>query len=395
MSKQSAVRVIPYAWVILVVVYLASVVAPFNQFKIPPVMPVLMEAFTINLAQAGWLMSILAITGLVLALPAGIILQRLGLKFSALVALGCLGAGSGLGAIANSYSFLLASRVIEGAGIGLISVVAPAAIAMWFPPEKQGVAMGIWATWVPVGSLIMYNLAPALADALGWQSIWWVGLSFAMAMLVLSALLLRLPPDRGEASEPEPAHSDLRAALANRNIWLLAAEFAAFNLALIGLATYYPTYLNTVRGYSLGRAAFVSSLGTFVILGAAPLSGWLSDRINSRRLVFSIPFLAVAGLFLFPFTVTGWQIPLWMIVQGIITAAIPTATFAAAPEVMRRPQSAGLGLSLVLTGQYLGQLAGPVLFGQLANNLGWAMAGYLMIPVCLFGFICAWMVKVR
>ena len=59
----------PYAWVILAVVYFASVVAPFNQFKIPPLMPVLMQTFQIDLTQAGLLMSIIAMIGLVLALP--------------------------------------------------------------------------------------------------------------------------------------------------------------------------------------------------------------------------------------------------------------------------------------------------------------------------------------
>ena len=58
-----------YAWVILVVVYLASVVAPFNQFKIPPIMPFLMATFQIDLTQAGLLMSVIAGTGLILAIP--------------------------------------------------------------------------------------------------------------------------------------------------------------------------------------------------------------------------------------------------------------------------------------------------------------------------------------
>ena len=46
-----------YAWVILVVVYFAGVVAPFNQFKVPPIMPLLMARFHLDLTQAGLLMS--------------------------------------------------------------------------------------------------------------------------------------------------------------------------------------------------------------------------------------------------------------------------------------------------------------------------------------------------
>ena len=109
-------KALPYAWVILVVVYLASVVAPFNQFKVPPLIPVLMEVFQINLAQAGLLMSSIAIVGLVLALPAGLILQRFGPKITAVVAMGSLAAGAAIGAISTGFSTLLVSRIIEGVG---------------------------------------------------------------------------------------------------------------------------------------------------------------------------------------------------------------------------------------------------------------------------------------
>jgi predicted MFS family arabinose efflux permease len=399
MQSTAAVRpsekVLPYAWVILAVVYFASVVAPFNQFKIPPIMPVLMSAFQLNLTQAGALMSILAVIGLVLALPAGIILQRLGSKVTILIALSFMAAGAALGALAQSYGLLMFSRVIEGAGMGLIGVAAPATIAMWFPPSQRGTPMGIWATWVPVGSVAIYNLSPQLASTLGWAAVWWLGVGFALIMIIFSGLLLRLPPALPQQSASGPQKLALREALANRNIWLLSVQFACFNLALVALATYYPTFLAEVRGYPLGQAAFLASLGTMVVLFSAPLAGWLSDRIGSRSLFITFPYLLVAVFFIFPFHVTGWQIPVIMIIQGFILGAIPTATFAAAPEIMRKPEWAGLGLAVVLVGQNLGQLIGPVLFGQMVYSLGWAVAGYLLIPVCLLGFVSARMVKVR
>ena len=390
-----AVQVLPYAWVILAVVYLASVAAPLNQFKVPPIMPVLMQELGIDLARAGSLMSVIALVGLILALPAGILLQRIGPRASGLLALGFMVAGAALGALAGSYNNLLASRVVEGVGIGLIGVIAPATIAMWFPLARQGVPMGIWATWVPVGSVLMYNLAPALAAARGWQAVWWLGAGFALITMLLYALLMRRPP-AAEPEEEQPRPSlDLRAALANRDIWLLALAFACFNLALIGLATFYPTFLVEARGYPLSQAAFVTSIATLVVLFSAPLAGVISDRIGSRRLVVAIPFLVLAILFIFPFRVSGWQITAVMVVQGLAAGAIATATFAAAPEVMRKPQWAGLGLAVILIGQNLGQLVGPVLLGQLIGRVGWVAAGYVLIPICLLGFASAWLVRVR
>lgn len=385
----------PYAWVILTVVYFASVVSPFNQFKIPPLMPVLMQTFQIDLTQAGLLMSIIAMIGLVLALPTGIILQRLGPRVALLIALSLMAVGASIGALSDSFAILLGSRIVEGLGMGLMGVTAPATIAMWFPPDRQGTPMGIWATWVPIGSVAVYNLSPTMASSLGWESVWWIGAGFAAIMMIVSGLLITRPPVQDQTDMQAQAAPKVKLALANRNIWLLALAFGCMNLTMISLGTYYPTFLKEVRGYPLGQAAFLSSITTLVVLFSAPAAGWLSDRIGSRRLVFSLPFLGIAVLFLFPFHVTGWQIIAVLVTQGLIVGAIPTATFAAAAEVMRKPEWAGLGLAVVLVGQNLGQLLGPILFGEIVKSSGWAMAGYLMIPFCLVGFISGWMVNVR
>jgi MFS family permease len=266
---------------------------------------------------------------------------------------------------------------------------------MWFPPHKQGTPMGIWATWVPVGSVAAYNLAPALTPSLGWAAVWWIGAGFALFMILASGLWIVAPPVSESLHLPVREVPRLREALSNRNIWLLALEFACFNLALLSVATYYPTFLNQERGYSLGQAAFISSITTIVVLFFAPIAGWMSDRIGSRRLVFSLPFLAVAVLLIFPFSVTGWHIIALMVIQGIIVGAIPTATFAAVSEVIQKPEWAGMGLAVILIGQNFGSLLGPILFGQIVERAGWMMAGYMMIPFCLLGFISGWMVKVR
>jgi MFS family permease len=393
-----AVRTAPYAWVILLVVFLASVAAPLNQNKVPPLMPVMMNAFNLTLVEAGLLMSVFAITGFILALPAGIILGKIGPKITGLLALGCLAAGSALGALAPNVNILLASRVIEGTGMGLIAVVAPAILAMWFPPQNQGTPMGIWATWVPVGSLIMYLLAPAMSATTGWQSVWWLAVIFTLVTMLLYGLFVRMPPNLNASviTQPTaPQSNNLLKSLANRDIWLLALEFGAFNLVFLALATFYPTFLSENRGYTLPQASFIASIATIAVLFSAPLAGWLSDRIGSRRLMMSLPFLLFCVILLLPFRVTSWQISALMIAQGLIVGAVPTATFAAAPEVMKDARLAGLGMAVVMVGQNLGMFIGPVLFGRMVESLGWVNAGAFLIPFCLLGFVAAWLVRVR
>lgn len=357
-------------------------------------MPLLIDAFQLELSQAGSLMSVFAITGLILSLPAGFILQRLGPKIAGLIALGSLGVGAAIGAFADSLGVLLTGRVIEGIGMGLIAVVAPATIAMWFPPKKRGIPMGLWATWVPLGNVTMLVVAPALGTAFGWQSVWWVGAGAALLIMVLYGLFIRVPSSTGE--EPvDAAPPAFTKALLNRDVWLLALAFACTNFVFMGINTFFPTFLSEVRGYSLQQASLIASISTGLVLVSAPLAGWLSDKIGSRKLFFTVPYLIQAVLVLLPFNVTGWQIFAYTIALGLISGAVPTAIFAAAPEAMGDPRLGGLALGIVMLGQNLGMVAGPVVFGEFAEKLGWAPAGYSLIPILLLGFILGRMVRVR
>ncbi|MEJ2747870.1 MAG: hypothetical protein P8183_08165, partial [Anaerolineae bacterium] len=105
--------------------------------------------------------------------------------------------------------------------------------------------------------------------------------------------------------------------------------------------------------------------------------------------------LIVAAMMLLPFKVVGWQIYLFLSLLGLVAGAVPTATFAAAPEVMKNPQLAGLGLAVIMVGQNLGMFIAPVLFGSLVESMGWIAAGYWLIPIALAGFAAGWRVKVR
>ena len=96
-----------------------------------------------------------------------------------------------------------------------------------------------------------------------------------------------------------------------------------------------------------------------------------------------------------PFRVSGWILYAFVILLGLISGATPTATFAAAPEVMGTPQLAGVGMAVVSLGMNLGIVLGPSFFGVLVQTIGWVNAGYWLIPISLLGFVASWMVRVR
>lgn len=376
-------------------VYLASIVGPFSQSKVPPLLPILQEEFQLSLSQSGWLMSVFALTGFVLSIPAGIFLARTSVKAGGIIALGCLMLGSGVGALAESVSVFILSRILEGVGMGLVGVMAPTCIAMWFPPERRGIPMGIWATWVPVGTIATNLIAPRMALALGWRSVWWLGCGFALLIMIVFGFVIRQPPSIERETHLSFNYATLKRILGNKKSWMLGLVFGCYTLLMLSLGSYYPTFLFEERGYSLAAAAFITSISSGVLLFSAPAGGWLSDRIGSRRLIFTFPFLFLACLLIVSFQLHGWQIPMLFIVLGLVSGGVPTSIISAASEVSETPETAGFGLAILMVGQNLGMFIGPVLFGSLVESLGWVSAGWCLIPISILGFVVGRRTKVR
>jgi MFS family permease len=385
--------------VVLAVLLLFSIAAPLNQFKAPPIMPVLMNAFAIAVGRAGLLMSVYAVTGLILALPAGLIFQRLGYRVTALLAGGSLVVGAVLGARSDGLGQLLAARVVEGIGTSFMAVMAPAIIAVWFVERRRGTAMGIWSAWVPLGALTMLLLAPSLAQAWSWRAVWWFGAAYAAATTVLFLIFVRPAPraatDVAVAVEPIPARGAGQV-LRSRNIWLLGAAFACFNMAVMSTATFMPTYLNLQRGLPLRQAAVMVSIVNMTSLIALPLGGMLSDRLGSRRRVYLAGFAGLVVILPLMGSVSLAVLPFWICLQGLFGGLIPTNIFSAGVEAAGDARLGGMAMGVIQVGQNAGMLAGPLIFGALVGSPGgWPLAFASLAVMILLGAFAGWLAGPR
>jgi len=183
--------------------------------------------------------------------------------------------------------------------------------------------------------------------------------------------------------------------MANTGLWLITLQFFCFNLICFALNTYYPTFLNTVRNYSLPAASFTFSLCTIAAVISQPLGGYLSDRFGMRRHMIIISSAVLSVICIFPFIATGWMIPVLTVALGTVAGTIVPATFAAVPEIMVSRQLAGLGMAVLALGQNLGMFIGPIVFGKLVESVGWAGAGYALAPVCAISVIAVYTAKFR
>jgi MFS family permease len=386
------------AWLVMLAAYLAGVVVALNQFKVPPVMPTLLAALRMDTATGGWLMSSFAVAGILLGLPAALVFSRLGPRRSGLLALGCTVAGSAGGALAPSAAALLGARVIEGIGLGLIAVIAPAIISLWFAPEDRGRPMGLWATWVPVGSFAIYNLAGPLTAAFGWRSLWWLGAALGVLAFGLYAALVDAPPKAAgtpRPGEPPPSAGEgLRTVLSRPAPALLALTFATFTFAGTAYSTWAPTYLTDTLRLTPEAASFTASLSMLAVIPSAQVAGWVLDRVRRRNVVLTLAVLAWGLLWVMAFRLASPAMAaLFMLATGFVGAYIPTAVFTLAPETLPRPELAGWVIGLVSVGQNLGMFLGPPVMGAVIAAGPWSAGLPILLGAAALGTATAYVLQ--
>lgn len=378
--------------------YLAGVAVAMNQFKVPPVMQVLIDSLHVDMATGGWLMSVFSFAGVILALPAAALLARLGPKASGLIGIGCTILGSIIGALAQGSGTILAGRTIEGIGLALIAVVAPAAISMWFEPQERGLPMGIWATWVPLGSFIVYNLANPIQKLWGWTSVWWFGAAFALlAFLVYGAIVTQPEKSASVGDKEDTLRLSIGRGLRSINTWLLAISFAGFNLSFIGYTTWAPLFLNQVLKVDSATASFYASLMTLLFIPGGIVAGWVLDRIRNRKVILVSTFIISTIILLWAFKLNGStsRIVLYFTLLGLAASFIPTSTFTLAPETAPQMELAGVALAIVIVGQNCGMLIGPPLIGKIIASGGWSGGTYPMVIAMIVALVATLLIHVE
>ena len=149
----------------------------------------------IGLTQGGLLMSIVAITAIVLALFGGMLTVRFRPKTLAIAAICCALAGNLVGYAAPSFELLLFSRLLEGLGYGLQTAIMPTIIAEIFPENKRSIPMALYSMWVSIGMLFIFNFSNVLSVSWGWRSCWLFCAALFLVALVLFAFVVKEPQD--------------------------------------------------------------------------------------------------------------------------------------------------------------------------------------------------------
>lgn len=379
------------AWGVLIAIWVVAIAAPLNMFKPTTISVELIQALGIATSSYGWIMSVFSIMGLILAMPATGIVYRLGLKKSFIISIATLLLGSLMGALAPSFEVLLVSRVIEGCGMGFIGVAGPTAISLWFPRSRQGFAVAVFQTWMPFGTLIMMNLAPALSASLGWRSVWWFACGYCVIAFVVLMVVFKEPPAQlasNTAAGRTESEGKVRKTDAFRNpsLWILCISFMVFALTTTGTtSSYWSLYLREVAAIPAPTAAFAVSLCT--VLGAVgiPFGGWLSDKLGTRKWVMVAAWAVVLVFLWFAFsTVDLTFIFVLAVVNGICQGWIPAMVQVSIPEILKNSSLNAMGMGLMNVFRNAGNIMGGMALGYFIDPFGWSLGSHILtIPPIL------------
>ena len=247
------------------------------------VQPLVQAEFHLTNAQLGYLTSAFLLFYMVAAPFTGPLADRYSRKV--IIAIGAF-FWSGLTlltAVTHSYQALLIRHTLVGIGEASFVTIAPTFVADLFPEEKRGRILGVFYLAIPVGTALGYVLGGNLGARFGWRFPFYVA---AIPGFLLALMMIFIPePPRGQFDSVKETleRGTIKGLTRNPAFWTATLGMAMMTFALGGIQVWMPTFLSTMRGYSL-KAANQLFGGIIVLDGtlASLAGGWLGDRLLPR-----------------------------------------------------------------------------------------------------------------
>ncbi|MCW2690704.1 MAG: drug resistance transporter, EmrB/QacA subfamily [Mycobacterium sp.] len=165
--------------------------------------PSIMDALKItDYSAVIWVTSAYLLAYAVPLLVAGRLGDRFGPKNLYLIGLAVFTLSSLWCGLAGSIEMLVAARVVQGIGAGLLTPQTLSAITRIFPPQRRGVAMSVWGATAGVATLVGPLAGGVLVDHLGWEWIFFVNVPIGVIGLGLAVWLIPVLPTNKHGFDP-------------------------------------------------------------------------------------------------------------------------------------------------------------------------------------------------
>lgn len=180
-----------YKWWALGVTIIGGFMSILDTSIINIAIPKMMAVFSVDTNQAQWILTAYMLTMGVLQPVTGYLCDVVGMRRMYLLSLAIFTVGSALCGAAWSNDSMIAFRVIQAVGGGLIIPVTMAIVYQVFPPAERNMAMGIWGISAMVAPAVGPTLSGYLVEYWDWRLIFTINIPIGVVGYVVAALVLR------------------------------------------------------------------------------------------------------------------------------------------------------------------------------------------------------------
>lgn len=348
------------------------------------VLPSIQAAYGIFEVQAGILVSTSLLSIGIAMIFGGYLADRIGVTATSLLGLLLLTSGLWLTSIGLNFASLAGFLALAGAGGGVINPT----VYTWLGkhlPAARGLMLGLGNAIFFIGGLSGSWLTGILLISYSWN------MPFKLfALMSSAALLIYLPLSRASRLKTKSRSgviSGYRKLLESRNVLLLYCAMFTVNFAFISFITWTPTFLLSIRGLNIAEAGL--TVAFFSIIGACSsiITGYLSDRLGRKILVFSLGFASAVSTYLFySLTLNFTMTLLFVSLCGFFIAPYWNLLLALAQDTIKM---VGTVTGLVQSGAVLGYVLSPILVAIAIGFLGIssAMIYGVSLPLLLYSII--------
>jgi NNP family nitrate/nitrite transporter-like MFS transporter len=261
-------------------------------------------------AQKGLMVAIPVLAGAFLRIVNGVLVDHIGPKrtgqFAQLVVIIGLAITWLYGV--HSYNQILLVGVVLGMAGASFAVALPLA-SRWYPPEYQGIALGI-AGAGNSGTVLATLFAPALAVAYGWNNVLGLVLIPLSIVFVLYSFLAKDSVDQ----PPSKSLVDYLKILKSGDAWWFMFFYSVTFGGFVGLSSSLTIYYNDQYGLPPIMAGYATSACVFAGSLLRPVGGALADRMGGVKTLAAMYVVAAAALV----TVSFGLPQLWMAIAGFV-----------------------------------------------------------------------------
>jgi len=374
------------AWIIIVA---SGVIAGLHIWKLSPALGVIRDELGFSLIFSGVLLGVVQAAGMLGGLAVSLLAEVLSQRRTLILGLFLLILGSALGSFSPNSYILLATRMIEGAGVIMATVMGPGLVKRHAPHSNVNMAVGWWAAYMGLATFIGVFSTSLALQHISWQ-LWW-GLLAIFTALPIPLIYKYVPPDTPSGSSAlRPAVSRILITARSGRVWVSGLIFGCYTVQWMAVVGFLPTIYAEFGLSPVAGGLASAAVGGLNAVGAIICGTLLHRGFNGQNLLFSgFALMALAAVATFAFdypTSLMWMQIASVGMFSLCGAAIPTTVTRVVVDLVPAGGSAPAAMGLAQQIFNIGNFTGPMLLaGVVSYTGGWNATWWMAVFFSLIG----------